>query len=393
MTLRDHALAAALAGLLAATTSAHAQGTTPATESDSLPGSKPPPLPSAAGIVSTPPDFPRGRVIGVAFADYLYNAQGDPRHAYNGAGADTVNPVYIDGSGKPIGRDLNGLQIRRLYFQVDNDLSYRFSTRFRVEADSKALSSDGKIGVFVKGAYLRWRNLVPRGDASMGMIAAPTFTNAEDFWQYRSVEKTITDFRGLASSADLGVSLIGFADEGHHAGYAVMIGDDSGQKPETNRQKRAYLALPLRWSDLRLEPYVDYEVVAGGKDRALYKVFAGYERYRWAVGAEAFTQVQHAPSGPFKEPRGASLFVRSTPFTSLAGFARVDYWAPDQRTAKRVDQVLWLAGLDYQPIREVHVMPNVEAMRYRARGGAAVPAFHDLQLRLTLSYTFARPQS
>jgi hypothetical protein len=393
MAFRDHARAVALAGLIAVATSAHAQGTTPSAESDSLLGFKPPPLLNAAGIVSSPPDFPRGRVIGLAYADYFYNAGGDPRHGYNAAGADTVAPVYIDGSGKPIGRDLNGLQIRRLYLQVDNDLSYRFSTRFRVEADSKSLGSDGKIGVFVKGAYLRWRSIVPRGDAAMGMIATPTFGDAEDFWQYRSVEKTITDFRGLASSADLGLSLTGFADEDHHAGYAVMIGDDSGQKPETNRQKRAYLALPLRWSDLRFEPYADYEVIAGGKDRALYKVFAGYERYKWAVGAEAFSQVQHAPSGPFKEPRGVSVFVRTTPLTTLAGFARVDYWVPDTRTAKRVDQVLWLAGLDYQPIRDVHVMPNFEAMRYRARGGAVVPTSQDLQLRLTLSYTFARPQS
>src|SRR5206468_5179853 len=162
-----------------------------------------------------------------------------------------------DGSGKPIGRDLNGLQVRRLYLQVDNDLSYRLSTRFRIEADSKALSSDGKIGVFVKGAYLRWRGILPRGDASLGMINTPTFSNAEDFWQYRSVEKLITDFRGLASSSDLGVSLLGFADPDHHAGYWVMIGDGSNQKPETNRQKRVYVALPLRWSDLRLEPYAD----------------------------------------------------------------------------------------------------------------------------------------
>lgn len=395
MKFRDWSLAVLLTTLPALVTSARAQ----------VPASSPgPPDTTAAGnsiaapipaatVVSTPPDFPRGKISGLMFGDLYYNAAGDPRHGYNGAGADTVNPAYIDGSGKPIGRDLNGLQFRRIYFQLDNDLSIRFSTRFRLEADSKALSSDGKLGLYVKAAWLRARSVVPRGDLYAGMIGTPTFQSTEDFWQYRSIEKTQVDFRGLASSSDLGVGLVGYADAGHHLGYSAMIGDNSGQKPENNRDKRFYLSLPFRWSDLRIEPYVDYENQPGRKDRALYKVFAGYEFRRFAVGAEAFAQVRHAPTGTYQEPRGGSLFARATPRANLAAFGRVDYWVPDQRAASRVDQSLWIGGIDWQPLRDIHVMPNVEALQYHAKGGAVAPAHHDLQLRLTFYYLFSRPQS
>ena len=36
----------------------------------------------------TEPDFPRGRISGLVYADYYYNATGDPVHRYNATGAD-----------------------------------------------------------------------------------------------------------------------------------------------------------------------------------------------------------------------------------------------------------------------------------------------------------------
>jgi hypothetical protein len=38
-------------------------------------------------------------------------------------------------------------------------------------------------------------------------------------------------------------------------------------------------------------------------------------------------------------------------------------------------------------------MPNIEAVRYRARGTAAAPKYHDAQVRLTVYYRFVKPQS
>jgi hypothetical protein len=68
-------------------------------------------------------------------------------------------------------------------------------------------------------------------------------------------------------------------------------------------------------------------------------------------------------------------------------------WTPDKRIPNRIDQGLWLAGVDYQPLRDLHVMPNVEGLIYRQKGTAIAPQYNDLQLRLTVAYTFARPQS
>lgn len=355
--------------------------------------SNPPPV----TVPETAPDFPRGRVSGLVFGDLYYNVTGDPGHSYNASGVDTAR-TSIDGStfanGLPrvIGRDLNGFLIRRIYFQVDNDLSIRVATRFRLEADSKELTSGGKIGVYVKAAYVQVKDVVPRGNVIVGMTNTPTFENSDEFWGYRSIEKTIADFRGLASSSDLGVNLKGFVDDGHRIGYSAMLGNGTGQKPEDNRYKRAYFALPLRpLEDLRIEPYVDYEGGPGKADRVLYKLFVGYELRRAAIGAEIVDRVNHVTSGRNREPFGISAFGRVKASDKLAAFARYDRWQPDTRAANRIDSDLYIAGLDWEPFKDVHFMPNVEATGYRARGTAVAPPHHDLQARLTVYYRFSKP--
>ena len=144
------------------------------------------PLPPPPPVTGTEPDFPRGRISGLVFGDLYYNLAGDPTHNYSVSGTDSTGKAYIDGNGVPITSDLNGLQIRRVYFQLDNDLSIKYSTRFRLEADSKELTSGGKIGVFVKAAYLQAKNWIPRGNAFLGMTSTLTHSQtpqASPLWR------------------------------------------------------------------------------------------------------------------------------------------------------------------------------------------------------------------
>lgn len=365
-----------------------------------------PPVAIPPPATSTAADFPRGRISGYMFGDLYYNANGTPTHVYDASGVDN-GKTNIDGKG-PITQDLNGAQLRRVYFQLDNDLTVRYATRFRLEADSKSLTADGKITTFVKNAYFQAKHVVPRGDFFFGMITTPSYENSEEFWQYRSSEKMIMDFWGLASSSDIGAELKGYADPGHHVGYAAMIGDGTNQKPENNRFKKFYLSVPLRWGDLRFEPYADYQAVrvnlgprvpadtdslAVNNDQATYKIFAGYEMRTVAIGVEALDVVTHKGPAPNQEPRGLSVFARGMATPTLGWFARFDEWQPDHNLANRVDTQLWIAGVDWRPLPDVHIMPNLEATQYLKQGTASPPPHHDLQARVTFYYRFSRPQS
>src|SRR5205814_1971117 len=118
-----------------------------------------------------------GKISGYMFGDWYDNLAGDPAHHYNAAGQDS-DKVNIDNSAaQQIGKDLNGFQFRRVYFQLDNDLSIKYSTRFRLEADQKSLTSDGKFGVAVRNAYLQVRDIYPRADLLVGLIPTPIWEN------------------------------------------------------------------------------------------------------------------------------------------------------------------------------------------------------------------------
>jgi hypothetical protein len=352
--------------------------------------------PAFAQVTPTEPDFPRGRISGYLFGDLYYNVTGDPAHTYTGT-TDAARPS-IDGatsaSGNPnlIGKDLNGLLIRRIYFQADNDLSIKFSTRFRLEADSKALTSDGKIGVYVKAAYLQAKDVYPGGSFFVGMIPTPIFETAEELWGYRSLEKTIADFRSLSSSSDLGAEVKGSIDSGKRVQYAVMVGDGTGQKPETNRYKRVYVALPTRPNDIIvLEPYIDFEAGPNGEEHVTYKALAGLDLKPATLGVEVVDRINHLPGAPTTEPFGISAFARGRLNSRLGWVLRYDRWQPNTRLADRIDSDLYIAGLDWEPFKDVHFIPNVEATQYRARGAAVAPSHHDLQARITVYYRWSKP--
>jgi hypothetical protein len=355
------------------------------------------PRPGAAQqsqVVSTPADYPRGKISGLVFGDLYYNLDGDPDHFYTAGGSDTLKTNIDSNSNKVIGKDLNGLQIRRVYLQLDNDLSVRVSTRFRFEVDGKSLTTDGKLGTFVKNAYLKLRAVYPGADLTVGMLNTPTFDDDEAWWGYRAIEKTVGDFRGLAPASDLGLAVDGFVDADRRFGYRVMVGDGTAQKPEDNRYKRAYLALPVVVGDFHLEPYVDYEGASGGNSRATYKVFAGYGLPRHtSIGLEWFDRVNHKGGAANQEPIALSLFVRAMPTERLGAFARWDLWQPDKRQANRVDSHMFIAGFDWQVYKDVHMMPNIEAMQYVSKGTGVVPKSNELQARITFYYLFTKPQS
>src|SRR5215831_5423444 len=281
------------------------------------------------------------------FGDYYWNAAGDPNHHYDTTGADSAAKTNIDGANPPkaITKDLNGLQIRRVYLQLDNDLSARYSTRVRLEADGKSLTSDGKFGVAVKALYVQAKDVLPRMDVYAGMVSVAFLDVTEEFWAYRSIEKVLPDFHGYSPSADLGVEVKGFFDSNHVFGYTGLVGNGVGQKVENNRQKRVSASLPVRWKDLHFEPYIDYENInlrtgptVGPADRMSYQVMVGYDLPKHsAVGFVATNQIQHTPVGPYHEVLGYSMFGRIQPTPKMGGFGRVDLWTPDKRLANRVD--------------------------------------------------------
>ncbi|HKJ81981.1 MAG TPA: hypothetical protein VJ954_08160 [Ignavibacteriaceae bacterium] len=290
---------------------------------------------------------------GLMFGDLFYNAQ-------------AINPAN---------RDLNGFQFRRIYVTADYTINDQFTSRFRMES---AISSGANIGVFVKDAWLKWKNVFKGSDLIVGMSPTPAFDASEGAWGYRALEKTIMDYFKIVSSRDIGIDLKGRLDDAGVAQYWVKIGDGSGNKPETDKYKRYYARLMFKpSSNLLLTVYGDYASHAPKLDTFDGKmknnsafVAAGFINYKhdnaFSIGVEGFIKSQQnnfATTGALETQSGfgVSVWAKAMVSDKVGIVGRYDTYDPNTNSAITNDkQGLIIGAIDFKVAPKVSVMPGVE---------------------------------
>lgn len=318
---------------------------------------------------------PSGRVHGYFFGDYAYKLGGDAIEISSSQYSKTE-------------KDFQAFQFRRLYLYYDHTFSDKFTAQFLLEGNDKALEPGGRYGLFIKTAYLDWKEVVPMGSLWFGLIPTPTWSLlSEKVWNYRSIEKTVIDFRGLGSASDIGVGLRGKFDSKGTVSYVAMVGNGNGQKPENNKYKKYYGSISVKpLSEIILEGYVDYEPAALDKDKTTLKGFAGYQTSVFTAGIEVFQQTESRAgiAGADKSPFGFSLFAWAPVpgVENLNGFARFDVYDPDTKTSTSgFKENFFTLGLDYMPLSNIHIMPNIWVNSFSAKGTESKDA--DVVARVT----------
>ena len=376
-------------------------------------------LPIIASLIllSSTAIFGQGKFSGYMFGDYYYNVARDPHAGSSNIASPAGTTAY------------QAFQLRRIYFTYDNDISEQFTTRFRLEADqgaatSTAAQSDaltgGKIGVFVKDAYLKWKNIFSGSDMLFGVQPTPAYDVSEAAWGYRSLEKTIMDLRGTVDSRDMGLSLKGKITGDGMLNYWLMLGNGAGTaKPESDKYKRYYAHVQLKpTTKLQATLYVDYKDMPNilnsytkntvGNSAVTTALFLGYsEPFSYTIGVEAFIQSASnalkdtvAKSYSSKSTMGFSLFGSFNIIPELAVVARYDNFNPstDDKGKDPVAVTAAVAtgnlsrdyiivGLSWKVDKNVSIIPNILYETYETpKGGKAIDA--STTARLTVYYVF-----
>jgi hypothetical protein len=363
----------------------------------------------------------QGKFSGYMFGDYYYNIARDGN--FNSFSSTTASNGAAPGT-----TAMQAFQLRRIYFAYDNDISEQFTTRFRLEADQAALPgstgsvlTNGKISVFVKDAYLKWKGVFSGSDLIFGVQPTPAYDVSEGAWGYRSLEKTIMDLRGIVDSRDMGVSLKGKLTDDGMVNYWVMLGNGAGtSKPEGDRFKRYYAHIQVKpMPNLQATAYADYKDVpdiangfAPGKhldNHALTTaLFVGYtEPSQYNVGVEAFLQSTNngikdtvARSYDTKSTLGFTIYGSYNFMPELALVLRYDNYNPSTddkgkdplyvtaaTASGNLSRNYIIAGLDWKVDKRVSVIPNLLYETYEApKGGTAPDA--SVTARVTFYYVF-----
>ncbi len=165
--------------------------------------------------------YPQGKFSGLMFGDYFFY---DKWHADQVSATNTTD----------VSRQ-NGFWMRRIYFTYDLAFNEKFSTRFRVEANSNGqFASTANLNPYVKDAWVKW---IYHGQhqAMAGIVPTLGFDWLEGFWGLRHIEKTPADLYKIDSSRDFGITFSG--PIGHGFSYAGQFGNDSSVGSEIDKYK------------------------------------------------------------------------------------------------------------------------------------------------------------
>ncbi|PZF71257.1 hypothetical protein DN068_18335 [Taibaiella soli] len=369
----------------------------------------------------------KGQLWGYVFADYAFKS-----HADTVGGGRGGNNQYTK-----VPKDNGSFEFRRIYLGYNYDISQKFSAEFLLAyEDNNAapqlpptgdLLSDGKASLYIKLANLRWKSIFKGTDLVLGQAVTPAFPmTTETVWGYRSIERTVADIR-RTPSFDLGVSLQGRYTVGKNEyGYDLMLGNGSSARPENDLFKTFYGDVFGKFLDKKLlvDLYADYSRINWDPgfhhDRNMIKGAVTYSADRFTVGVEAFYNrlmgdnvATHALNDGkdtiTTKAMAVSVFVRGRIYKDKLGFfARYDNYNPSgnidnskykeytpltaQYDPNTKEQFI-TAGIDFTPVKNVHLMPNIWYNSYKNAGpkdyGAANNDY-DLVYRFTFYYIYGK---
>jgi hypothetical protein len=355
-----------------------------------------------------------GKLWGYAFGDYAYKLH-----------ADSALRGSVQYS--KLAKGYNSFNFRRIYLGYDYNFSPNVSSQlllahessFEANPDNADVVTNNNRSVFIKAMNIQFKNVIPRATIIAGQQSTPTFATLTDaVWGYRSVEKSITDMRGISSSTDLGLGVFGKIGKEENVGYDILIGNSNGAKLENNNFKKIYTSLYAYFLDKKLviQGNFEHDIKALhplSKEITTFKAFAAYKTSKTTIGAEAFKQLQTNNASYLQ----GTLPTADTIYTDVASsgvslyltheltkdklnlFARFDLYNPDTKFTNDKKYVngyndskesFATIGLDFSPYKNIHIMPNLWYNQYHSKlkGTSGSLNDYDLVARITLYFLF-----
>ncbi len=337
----------------------------------------------------------KNRIWGYSFGDLIYKAQGDTLF--------WGNTEYAGLEEKTIGSNL-----RRLFIGYDYKITENIKAKVLVESKAATTTKEGRLGLAVIHGQLEWSELVPaipNSRARVGLIPTPIFALPEKTWGYRSVEKDALDLRGLGKVVDQGLSFSGDFNQQKTAGFSLMVGNGTGNKPGVDKYLEYYASLYKKFlnNQLTVELLGDYARKAPESRQALVRTFISVEKPLWTFGAEVSqAYLDEEVSGKLQavNPLSVSFFL-SNKLGFLGenwrSFIRYDFYNPATKydaegvyasPSQHYNEHSYWIGLHYKMKEKIHFMPNVIINQYERKNQTVTKRISDIVPRMTVYFQF-----
>lgn len=293
-------------------------------------------------------------------------------------------------------KDQHGFWFRRIYFTYDYTFDSEWSSRFRLEMSNEGdFKSNEEMIPIVKDAWLRYK--FANQSIYLGLSGTPTFGLIEDTWGYRSVEKVPVDLYKMGSSKDFGIAGKGSFDKEGIFNYHLMFSSGNGNKQEIDKGKSGMLSLSaILKNGFMIEAYGDYADQKGNTDTYMLQGFVAYKAemfrvgfqysYQWTEQIDANDRSLRVLSGFFTVNLSEyfSLILRGDRTLDANPKAGGIAYIPLDPNSKFT---LIIFGIDFHPIKNVKLIPNIEFVKYDENSTGITPG-DDLFARITYFWSF-----
>jgi len=313
--------------------------------------------------------FPAGKFSGLMFGDYYYY---DKWHQDQ---ISATNTNKFEGQ--------QGFWLRRAYFTYDFAFNEKFTTRFRLEANSNGQLAGGNLNPFVKDAYLKW-TYSGKQALTLGISPSLTFDWLEGYWGLRHIEKTPADLYRIDSSRDFALTFSGPVTSIGGLSYGAQFGNDSGNGSETDKYKIVRLeARYEKHPGIAVEGFYSLGKRPNGQNRTTAQGVLGFKnaavrvagQYLWQKRESGKTEV---PNQEIKiwsafgvwdvKPKKYDLFLRvdgvkgelGSVETGLPGADGIDYWV----MSPKKKFTTFIAGGEVYLHPSIRFSPNFEMAKY-----------------------------
>ncbi len=284
------------------------------------------------------------KIEGILFANYgLYTPQCKTTNA----------PAY----------DYNTFDVGRIYIAASSRYSPNITSKIVLEANSLTAGN----AVFLKNAFLQWKNNTGSLTVEGGMPGTLWIGAEEAVWKYRFVEKVQTDLEGVLKSADKGVKVIYKLPKDYGTAEAMLTNGEGFNALETadyrnkgTKDGQLRLALTPFKSFKELSVSGQYLGTVGlARVRERFVGGAAYQGKKFSLGVSMFRSVDFSTisaSGASTGKTGYSVYGNLPLTESLSFFSRLDVVDNSQLVSKNYDKkTLLLAGVAYELAKDVKV--------------------------------------
>lgn len=259
------------------------------------------------------------------------------------------------------GDNVSAFEVTRSYFGYDYSFSKEITSRIMYDGTTEVINGKTIYSGYLRNAYLQYDN--KKFMIQGGLIGAEQISMMEKIWGFRYITKPPIDYSGMIQAADLGIAAKVYATDFLTLDLSVTNGRGFKDITPNGTYKMAagFTLTPVE--NILVRGFYDMMGPSGSMQRTV-SILAAWLGPKFNAGAEYFRQ-DNASMTDGRDYSGISLFAK-LPLTEKAGlFARFDNIGSVTMDG---DEAPWnlnrdgsylFAGVDFSPVRNVRISPNL----------------------------------